>query len=322
MKSVVLLLSWHLIVLSSVNISNAQDIEFNTDGLYHAEFFDYVFRGHFENIEIKREDIEFRMIFEQYLRAYGGQCPDFLPPDKVMIMEQECDVYEVKYNVYGVETDRYCIKWKWVPSGLYARPELYNAKLKLESTINPDVIRNTMKLLTDPNAIGNSVDLAHKAKGLQMDLGHIFARNTCNSKALRQFEKNLRLFALNQPGIRMKGASKYTTMKKTGGPTGVQDFNKLLNDLVTDQAKTWMLNRYKSGSISNVSILNKDASGKPSIIKADYLFSGLTGEYKGWVKVTFNKGLPDGIYFWDFPNNRKTPGSSIVASYASGKYSK
>jgi len=36
----------------SQNVCKGQEIEFNTDGLYYAEFFDNIFRGHFENVEM------------------------------------------------------------------------------------------------------------------------------------------------------------------------------------------------------------------------------------------------------------------------------
>lgn len=313
-----------IVVLStfSTTTSQAQKIEFNTDGLYDAEFFDYIYRGHFENIELKRENIQFLMIFEQYLRAFGKQCPSYLPDDKVQFMEQVCSKEQVTTNGYGVEVSRYCIEWKWVWTGLYARPDLYNAKLEVKKIQGVDALKNALEYFTNPNALGNSVDLAHKVKGLQMDMARIFKINSCNSDALKRFEENLKLFALNKPAIRMQGSSKYATMKESGGPTGLQDFNRLIDDLVADQAKTWMFNHYPPGSITEVSILSKDNQGRPKVIKANYLFSGFSGNSKGWVKVIFTDGLPKCIYFWDFPNNCKTPSSSIMASYAQGKYRK
>lgn len=316
-------LRFHLtVVATAFSITNAmaQKTDLHTDGLYNAALFDYIYRGHFENIALKREDLFFLGIFEQYLRAYGEQCPSYLPEDKVKIMEQVCATEQVTTNGYGVEVSRYCVEWKWVWTGLYARPDLYNAKLKVGEIHARNGLRNAIKYLSDPNSIGNSVDLAHKAKGLQMDMARIFKMNSCNSKALRRFEENLKLFALNKPAIRMQGSSKYAIMKKSGGPAGAQDFKKLIDDLVANQAKTWMFNRYTPGSISNVSVLSTDDKGRPLMIKAYYLFSGFSSK-KGWVKIEFKNGLPKCIYFWDFPENCKTPGSSIVASYAQGKYS-
>jgi hypothetical protein len=308
------------------NVSKAQEIEFNTDGLYNAEFFDNIFRGHFENTKLKREDMEFLGIFEQYLRAFGRQCPNYLPADKVMIMNTECarEQVSVTRNGFGVEISRTstCVEWRQVPSGLYARPDLYSAKKEVERIHDANALIMAMELITDPNVIGNSVDMAHKAKALLFDMARIFELNSCNSPGIKRFEENLKLFALNKTSIRMQSESKYTAMKKSGGPTGQQDFNRLLDDLVADQSKTWMFNRYTRGSISGVTVLSNDSQGRPSAIKADYLYSGFTGNSKGWVKVTFNNGLPNGIYFFDFPDNLKSPNSSIVASYADGIYSK
>lgn len=183
-------------------------------------------------------------------------------------------------------------------------------------------VRNIIEFIANPNYLGNSVDLVHKTKGLQMDMARMFKINSCKSAALRRFEENLKLFALNKPAIRSQGSSKYATMKKSGGPTGLQDFNKLIDALVSDQAETWVLNRYTLGSITAVSILSKDEKERPVAIKANYLFSGINGSSEGWVKIVFKDGLPDCIYFWDFPGNCKISSRSIVASYAQGKYSK
>lgn len=311
---------------SSIKDSQAQNMEFNTDGLYNAEFFDNIYRGHFEDVQLKREDLYFLQIFDQYLRAYGRQCGDYLPADKVPIMNIVCDKEEtwVTRNGYGVEISRStrCVRWKKEESDYFARPDLYSAYEEVERLHDANVLRDALQMITDPNAIGNSVDMVHKAKALMFDMAKFFQLNVCNSPGVRRFEENLKRFALNKPAIRMKGMSKYTAMKKSGGPTGQQDFNKLIDDLVANQAKTWMFNKYIRGSISGVTFLHEDSQGRPTALKAYYQYSGFSGNSKGWVKVTFNNGLPNGIYFFDFPNNRKKPSSSIVASYAHGDYGK
>lgn len=298
-----------------------QSLELNTEGLYYAEFFDYIFRGHFENIEMTREDLQTSMIFEQYLRAFGSKCPDELPNDKVEIMEDVCAMEEVTTNGYGIETSRVCIQWKSVGTGLYARPELYSAKLAVESLQSSEALRTVFGMMTDPNAMGNSVDLIHKAKGLKNDLVLIFSLNTCNSQAVRRFEKNLRLFALGEPSIRMKEPSKYAKMKKSGGPSGEQNFDMLIDDLLADQSRTWAFNRYISRSIANV---KKYMNGNkmPRELVANYMYKGFSGNNSGSVRITFNNGLPKCIYFSDFPNNCKSPNSSILAAYANGDYAK
>lgn len=306
----------------STTASQSQNIKFNTDGLYYAEFYDNIYRGHFENIEMNREDLEFLSIFEQYLRAFGRQCPDLLLADKVRIMDTECATERVTRNGYGQVISSICVEWRQVPSGLYARPELYNAKLEVQRIHSADALREIMGMITGQNIMGNAVDKAHKAKALMLDMGQLFNLNPCTSLGIKRFEKNLRLFALNKPSVRMQGISKYTAMKKSGGPTGLQDFTKLIDNLVTDQSKTWMFNRYAQGSISGITVLAADSQGRPATIKANYRYSGFNSASKGWVKIIFDNGLPAGIYFFDFPDNRKTPSSSIVASYAQGDYSK
>ncbi|SDL83993.1 hypothetical protein SAMN04488514_103114 [Kriegella aquimaris] len=308
---------------SSENWSDLpQSMDFNTDGLYFAEFYDYIYRGHFENIELKREDMQFLMIFGQYLRAFGKQCPSALPADKVEIMEEVCATEEVTRNGYGDVLSRVCVRWEWVGTGLYARPDLYAAKMEVEGMQRTDALRTAMEMITDPNSMGNSVDLMHKAKGLQNDMVQIFKLNPCNSLGVRRFEENLKLFALSKPAIRMQGSSKYATMKKSGGPSGSQDFNRLIDDLVANQSKTWSFNRYTQGSISGVTILSKDNEGRPMALQANYSYKGFGSSANGWVKIDFTNGLPNCIYFFDFPSNCKTPSSSIVAAYAQGSYGK
>ncbi|WP_299553972.1 hypothetical protein [Seonamhaeicola sp.] len=302
------------------SIRQSQALEFKTDGLYYAEFYDFIFRGHFENVKVKRENVEFLSIFEQYLRAFGRQCDQYLPEDKVEIMDLVCAREEVEKNIYGDVLSRVCVKWVWQGSNLFARPDLYNAKSAVERLQSGDALQKAFAEMADPNAIGNSMDRVHKLNGLKNDMAQIFVLNSCNSPGVRRFEENLKRYALNKPGIRMKGASKYTTMKTTGGPTGAQNLNKLFDDLVANQAKTWAMNRYVPRSISKLTVLRKDTQGRPLIAKANYTYQFFGKAGQGWVQISFENGLPKCLYFHDFPQNCKTPGSSIVAAYAQGAY--
>lgn len=292
-----------------------------TDGLYYAEFYDLIYRGHFEHIEMTRNDQEFLLIFGQYLRSFASHCSQYLPKDKVEILELVCARENVTTNGYGIEVSRYCIEWTWVGTGLYARKDLYDAKVTLQNMTSNETLASTLDKLNDSNLIGNSVDALHKAKGLNNDMRNFFSLNKCDGKAVKQFEENLKRFALNETPIRIDKASKYVEMKEVGGPTGAQNFENLLNDFIKDQSKTWSFNRYASNSISNLVIHSKDVKERPREISASYLYSGFGGNKKGTVRVTFNNGLPECIYFFDFPQNCKTPNSSLLNSYAIGDYS-
>jgi hypothetical protein len=304
---------------SDTSFLSEQSPELTTDGLYFAAFYDYIYRGHFENVAIKKEDMEFLMIFDQYLKTYGTTCARFLPQDKVEMQKQICVTENVTTNGYGMEISRTCVEWKWVGSGIYARKELYNAKVTLENTLRTNGLQTFIGMITDPNALGNSVDMTHKVRGLTNDMAQIFRLNDCNGEAIKKFEENLKRYALDQPSIRIDKISKYEAMKKSGGPSGAQNTNKLINDLVADQAKTWSFNRYVGGSISNVSV-RKNTQGDLKELNASYTYKGFSGSNRGSVRITCTNGLPECIYFFDFPNNCKTPNSSIVASFASGDY--
>jgi hypothetical protein len=304
---------------SDTSFLSEQSPELNTDGLYFAAFYDYIYRGHFENVVIKKEDMEFLMIFDQYLKTYGTTCASYLLQDKVEMQKQICVTENVTTNGYGIEISRTCVEWKWVGSGIYARKDLYNAKVTLENSLRANGIQTFIGMITDPNALGNSVDLTHKTRGLTNDMAQIFRLNNCNGAAIKAFEENLKRYALDQPSIRIDKISKYEVMKKSGGPSGAQNTKKLINDLIADQAKTWSFNKYVPGSISNVSVIKSTQSGFKEL-SASYTYKGFRNNSRGSVRITCTNGLPECIYFFDFPNNCKKPNSSIVASFANGDY--
>lgn len=290
-----------------------------TDGLYFAQFYDYIYRGHFEHLDFTREDPMFSIIFGSYLNAFGTQCKAYLPANKVEMQKQVCKTENVTTNGYGVEVERYCVEYVWVGSGIYAKPDLYNAKIEIENELRKKGLETVIAIIMDPNGVGNSVDMIHKTKGLQGDMARFFKLNPGNGAAILAFEENLKRYARNQPSVRLKEESKYTTMKNTGGPTTPQNLNKLLDDLVRDQSKTWAMNRYVPNSMAGIH-KRKDPTGKLVALSASYTYKGLLGTQKNNVRITFKNGLPDCIYFSDYPNNCKSPNSSIVAAFAKGDY--
>ncbi|MAT89387.1 MAG: hypothetical protein CMC35_01740 [Flavobacteriaceae bacterium] len=306
----------------SEEMKTVQEVNFNTDGLYFAEFYDLIFRGHFENIEIRRNDLFLMAIYNQFLRAYGSQCASQLPSNKIELMETVCKRERVTKNGYGTVIDRSCIEYTTIGSGIYAKPDMYRGLKTLEASQNGEAIQYVFSLYSDSNALGNSVDMMHKVNGLKNDLSVIFRLNPCGESGMKRFEENLKRYAEGTSPIRMKTSSKYTLMKESGAPKGNQNYHSLLNDLVANQSKTWMMNRYVLNSISSVQVLSKDTNGAPKTLKANYRYQGFLGDKQGWVKVDFKKGLPNCIYFWDFPKNCKKANSTIVASFSQGRYSK
>lgn len=310
------------IAFLEVNGADEGRMQFKTLGLNNGAFFDYIYRGHFENIELDVQSSHFLMILGGYLNTFGSICPDELPEDKVEIMTQECSRENVTTNGWGVEVNRYCIAWRTVGTGIFADPKLYAAKMRLVARQDQNALRTVIDMYTNPNAMGNSVDQIHKAKALLSDWSNFFGMNACDSKSVEQFANNLLAFANQKSPARLKGMSVYEKIRILGGPAGDQNYSRLLNDILGNQSKTWAMNRYVPNSISNVREFKSFDKTQLVSLTANYNFSGLMGKQTGAVTVKFKDGLPDCIYFSDFPDNCKKPNGALVANYGLGQYVK
>ena len=74
-----------------------------------------------------------------------------------------------------------------------------------------------------------------------------------------------------------------------GEPAKDTDFARLLDDLVADNARGWMMNRYQPGSIADP-IVSRDPSAALSRVIAQYSFTGMSGTARGSVTVSFKNG--------------------------------
>ena len=104
------------------------------------------------------------------------------------------------------------------------------------------------------------------------------------------------------------------------GPAGEQNYTRLIEDLIADNSKTWAMNRFLSGSVTSVFIASRDRSGRPSKLQAHYLFDGFAGRMNGSVTITFSEGVPDCLYFFDFPETCRAASRRVVTAYAQGEY--
>jgi len=298
------------------------DMRLDTQNMYYAEFFDYLYRGHIENIDIKKESAEFLTIFNAYITAFSRNCQEALPEDKVELMELVCDEYTVTTEVLsGIELYRNCTGWVYRGSGIFVKPELYKAKQLLEKPFEKSMLAHLANIYGNPDATGNAVNVMHRLKRLKIDMDLFFDNHDCKGKAMAQFEANLLKYATGKPLQRLKGVSIYEKMRITGAPTGKQDFKRLLEDMVRQQSVTWTLNKYIPNTITNLkSFVGQD--GKTIVAyRADYKFyNTFLGNDTGKVTVRLKEGLPDCIIFSDFPNNCKKPSASLLVAYCNGDY--
>jgi len=93
-----------------------------------------------------------------------------------------------------------------------------------------------------------------------------------------------------------------------------QNYSKLIDDLIYENSAKWIFNKYLSGGVSNL-VIKMDSKGLPEHITANYNYSKVAT-----VKLTFKEGLPECLYFHDFPNRCEAPSRKIIFSYSKGAY--
>ncbi|MGC4054034.1 MAG: hypothetical protein QM757_33535 [Paludibaculum sp.] len=235
---------------------------------------------------------------------------------------QRCTAEMVTRNGYGVEVSRYCSNWVTEGIGVYADPEMYSAKTQLDRLAAGDAMRHVGKMLTQKDPIAGAMAMVGNAQALQADMEDVVQQNGCASAGLKRFEENLRLFALNKQPIRLgeSGPRLSAISPLPGIPFRDQNYTRLIEDLVSEHSRTWAMNRYHRGSVGGVSVSSRDAQGRPSKIVASYIYDGFNGRSQGSVTVNFTDGLPECMYFHDFPATCRTPNRAIVASYSDGAY--
>lgn len=289
-----------------------------TSGTHNQPFLTNIFKGDFDRIELRSDDMSFADMYGQYLRAFGSQCDAFLPRTKTEIMVPVCTARWV--NGYGA--DRGCANWDSKGTGVFADPELYAVKKKLDMQAAMDVGRNALKLMTQRDPIAGAMNMAGNAIATNADMDALVRQNGCASGALKRFEDNFTRFALNKQPVRLGelGPKLSAIDPLPGIPFRDQDYSRLMEDLIQDQARGWAINRYIAGTAGGTSVTARDDKGRPAKISASYAYQGFSGRSQGSVTLTFSDGMPECMYFHDFPATCRTPSRRIAAAYRDGAY--
>lgn len=315
------LLSFLFSSASPKNIQNPElyskketnSLVFNAKGLHFENILTNIFKGNFIDIPFDRDETTFILLFNAYVTTYAKHCTSSLPANKIELTRPECKTERVTKDGYGWEISRTCVEWIDVGTGLYAAPEMFNTKVILDNLQAGDAFRNMYKMMKQDNPIGIASSVLNNSQAADADMKALLKMNGCKSPGLMRFQENLRLFALGKQPISIDGKKKAIVSSKN------QNLTKLAEDLVFEHSKTWAMNRYQRGSISSVSEI-KDTNGKLTEIRTKYVYQGFTGRNNGSVRITFTDGLPECLYFFDFPNACRTANRSIVAKYAGGSY--
>ncbi|WP_051199641.1 energy transducer TonB [Christiangramia echinicola] len=291
-------------------------IEFNTEGLtYELEIMD-IYMGNFPEVPWQRGDILFGLLLNSYVKSFAEQCDAYLPADKEMLYGQECAEKQITRNGYGTVISETCISYRQVPLYLYMSPEMARAK----DAISQFELQWMGEMMGGSEALGTSVKLMSETKAIKLDMIRLLQMNACDSPGLQRFQENLRRYAHGIEPIKMENliAERKTNYNMIAPE---QDIQKLLEDLVYQNSRQWNFNKYHKGSLKNISILSKDLDGRPKKVKGSYTFSGFGGTKNGSVTLVFNnKGLPDCLYFFDFPTTCRPANRKIAMAYAKNDY--
>lgn len=304
---------------------------FKVEGFNNEEILMKLFVGNFSEIEFKGNDeIKTYLIFKSFVESYSTYCEEYLPANKVPLTKEIC-VQKREYvtrNGWGIVTSRStrCVQWKTVETGIYAAPKLYNVLVQLESSLKDDYLRLMVGGLTrQSNPFGSAMktlDLVKWGESVERDMNSLIRAHSCASPVIQHFEKNLLLYALDKSPVRIAYNEKLFAKPKPPAPDS-QNYSKLIDALVMEDARGWMINRYITGSVSDVRVAFTDREGNPAKIEANYIFKGFGGkQYKGSVTLTFEEGLPDCLFFFDFPQRCKTANKRVVNAYVQGEYQK
>ncbi len=290
----------------------------------NADILNAIFEGAFEKINLDRSSPDFEAIGGGYIEGFSAQCFNHLPANRVQIMRTECDEYWVTRNGWGVELSRSCISSHQEGTGVFADPELYAALHSTPVQAVGSAFRSIFDILTSGgNPLTAPLNMAANLIQLKNDAHAVVTENGCTSPAVKRFQKNLELFALGKEGLRRDGTVKLGVALLPPAP-GTKyrdsDYTRMLDDMVSEQGKTWAVNRYIPGSVGAVKVISRDALGRPAKVSADYAFNGFSAREVGTVSLVFEDGRPSCLYFSDQPSTCRTPTHRLTTAYVQGEY--
>jgi hypothetical protein len=306
----------------------AAPARFSAAGLNNQDDFLRIYSGDFQSVRLDPAGAEFMMIISSYMNDYSTACKQFLPPDKVEITEQVCAETSTPVNGYGTPVGTStCVSYRTVGTGRYADPQLYAAEQAADAAAAKKMLGGMLGMLTGKGGGGGSnpltmpQQLTDQITAVGTEMQTLIHTNACGSPGLRNFQSNLIRFTNGADPIKYAGAVDSTPTAAPGEPAKDTNFARLLDDLVADNARGWMMNRYQPGSITDP-IVSRDPSGRPVRVIAQYSYAGMQGTQRGRVTVSFKDGSPDCLYFSDNPDSCRLPAAGVVSAYEKNAYAK
>ncbi|MEL7198120.1 MAG: hypothetical protein AAGL10_07370 [Pseudomonadota bacterium] len=312
-----------LFVLVSASLAAAQSGlkpgSLKVEGLNYESEVSAIYQGDFANARLQPEGDAYSFLLRNYIDAFSRKCAAQLPANKVEIMAQRCTAERVTRNGFGVEISRTCAQWETYGTGRYADPALMSISKRLEAKQGRDAITSIVPNRGgDPAAYSRRItDIALAAQG---DMDTLLGQNACSSAALKRFQANMQRFGSGSPALKLAGGATLASTRGGGGAYVPSDYGKMVDALIDENARGWMMNRYMKGSVTAVSVTQKDAAGRPTNISARYRFNQLGQIQNGSVQVAFKDGRPVCMYFFDARSTCRVPNPGVVTAYEKGEY--
>ena len=311
--------------------ADAKPAHFSATGLNNEDDFLRIYAGDFQSVRLDRTGTEFMAIMSSYMNDFATDCKQYLPPNKVEITKQVCTETSTPVNGYGAPVGAStCVSYQTVGTGLYADPQLYAAQRAVDAEAAKKMLGSFVGMMTGKGGASNPLSMPMQmtdqitAVGTEME--SLIQMNACGSAGLKNFQSNLIRFANGDNPVKFAGAvasvPANAPTSAPGAPVKDANYSRLLDDLVADNARGWMMNRYQAGSIAGVNIVSRDAQGRPARITAQYSFTGMQGAQRGSVSLTFKNGAPDCMYFSDFPDTCRLPAAGVVSNYEKNMYAR
>ncbi|WP_319583543.1 hypothetical protein [uncultured Pseudodesulfovibrio sp.] len=292
---------------------------FTTKDLNYGTEMMAIYLGDFQHARLSPDEAVVSGLFERYLYAYGRYCADYLPKDKVPITEQICiEETETTYLSGRVETE--CSQWGERKTGLYADRVLYAAHKRLGYKAGT---KTFMDMFKSGNPL-SGMSVVDDAMSIGNDMDRLVRENGCGNAGLDRFERNFYNFIEGRQPLLLPGKETLAMVRQAVNvdrSANAQNLGALLDDLIAENAKGWMMNVYQRGSVGNI-MVDKNGAGLPSSVRASYVFSSMGQRANGQVVLKFQNDIPACLYFSDAPQTCRHPSKRIIKDYENGRYQK
>lgn len=298
-----------------------------------AELLRAIFEGHFERVGLQPSDTRIRLLVGGFTNRAWSRCGKRGIDDPVELPETVCREWLVtkvaRGNEPAVEQSRICTQSETHGSGVYVERGMSQAmnadtEAQLSSGLRQVVDQVMQRPERGSSTTGKgsfdwlSSTLAYQAAGADLA-----AANDCDGRGVKRFERNLEHLLLGTPATQLDGLPRIGVAMlppPSGEAYRDSNYERLLDDLVSDQSRGWAFDRYEAHSITDTSVSTRDKAGRPAVVIAAFGYQGMRGRQTGQVTLRFEDGRPRCITFSDQPDECRALSQSIVADYLDGAY--